>query len=296
MISGLNQEVDVLGRTFHFQTELSRRGDLFVRTEVFVGGKIVATRESRVNRTGRLDEEALRALMKDYHGRVIESTVERVKTYQARKQDLASRRPPPRHPARPSAPAFDLREAESLAPPSEETRKAAASAVRIRRVFGKFRLRLGLDKTVPEDQIGTRLETAARGFAWIKTSPTFQEIRVDEQLRCNLVNDQVVEWLAGSGRDPARAAEIWSEIVTFNDYVAEINNRAELIVFDRQLLTWAAYQIQSEGVTDEVLDQLQWLTGRDPRLDKLLDKPAEADAESWFPLLCDVLARTPDSS
>ena len=50
MISGLNQEVDVLGRAFHFQTELTRRGDLFIRTEVFVGGKVVATRDRRLDR------------------------------------------------------------------------------------------------------------------------------------------------------------------------------------------------------------------------------------------------------
>ena len=53
MISGLNQEVSVLGRAFHFQTELTRKGDLFIRTEVFVGGKVVATRENRLDRAGQ---------------------------------------------------------------------------------------------------------------------------------------------------------------------------------------------------------------------------------------------------
>ncbi len=289
MISGLNQEVSVLGKTFHFQTELTRKGDLFVRTEVFVGGKVVATRENRLDRKGRgkLDEEGLRNLMKEQHNRVIERTLERVKSYQEKKGQQQPQAPPAA-----SLPAFDGGQAKSFVPPSDETRQAASSAVRIRRIFGRFRLRLGLGSAVPPADLGRRLEIAARGFAWIIKSPTFQEIRLDEQLRCNLVSDQVKAWLAGD-RDDARAAQIWSEIVTFNDYVAAINNRAELLLFDRQLLSWAAFQVQNRGMSSSVLDQLQWLAGRDPELDELLDKPDGVADEIWFAVLCQALAQTP---
>ncbi len=288
MISGLNQEVSVLGRTFHFQTELTRKGDLYIRTEVFVGGKVVATRENRLELAGlgRLDEEGLRAVMKEQHGRVIERTLERVKAYQVKKGE----RPRETRPA--TLPAFDARHAASFVLPSEETREAASSAVRIRRIFGKLRLRLGLEREVPAAELAGRLETASRGFAWITKSPTFQEIRLDEQLRCNLVSDQVNAWLA-SDRDPARAAEIWAEIVTFNDYVAAINHRAELIVFDRQLLAWAAYRIQNGGMSADILDQLQWLAGRDPELDQLLDEAGGVSDQIWFTVLCHVLAQIP---
>lgn len=288
MISGLNQEVSVLGKTFHFQTELTKQGDLFIRTEVFVGGKVVATRETRLDRAdrGRLDKEALRALMKEQHQRVIERTLERVKTYQEKKGELPAEQPAA------SLPAFDGQQAENFAPPSDETRETASSAVRIRRIFGRFRLRLGLGSEVPEGELAGRLETAARGFSWIIKSPTFQEIRLDEQMRCHLVSDQVNAWLAGD-RDPARARQIWSEIVSFNDYVASINNRAELLAFDRQLLTWAAFQVQKHGMSTAVLDQLQWLAGRDLELDELLDKPDDVAGETWFAVLCHVLSQTP---
>ncbi len=288
MISGLNQEVSVLGRAFHFQTELTKKGDLFVRTEVFVGGKVVATREHRLGRAGRgkLDEDGLRSLMKEQHNRVIERTLERVKTYQEKKGEQAQAPPAA------SLPAFDRQQAENFVPPSDEIRAAASSAVRIRRIFGRFRLRLGLGSDVPEGELTQRLETASRGFTWITKSPTFQEIRLDEQMRCNLVSDQVNAWLAGD-RDAGRAPQIWAEIVTFNDYVAAINHRAELIVFDRQLLTWAAFQVQNEGMSTAVLDQLQWLAGRDVELDVLLDKPDDVADEVWFAVLCHVLAQTP---
>ena len=287
MISGLNQEVNVLGRTFHFQTELTRRGAFFIRTEVFVGGKIVATREQRLEQTGRLDEDAVRTSMKEQHGRVIESTLKRVESYQERKGDRAPAPPESQQ----DAPAFDAQRAENLAPPSEQLRGEASSAIRIRRIFGKLRLRVDLCAAASESDLPGRLQTASRGFAWIIGSPTFQDIRLDEQMRCHLVRDRVDSWLRGD-RDPAQAVEIWSEIVVFNTYVTEINNRAELVEFDRQLLTWAAYQVQSDGISEDMLDHLQWLFGRDPELDKQLDQPQGVADEDWFALLCRVLAHT----
>jgi hypothetical protein len=285
MISGLNQEVNVFGKAFHFQTELTRKGDLYVRTEIFVGGKVIATRESRLEHSGqKLDDETLRTLMKEHHNRVIERTLERVKEYQERKQ-------PSSQPAA-SLPAFDGRRPEDFVPPSDEVRKAAASAVRIRRIFGRFRLRLRLGEQATPEELPERLETAARGFAWILNSPTFQELRLDEQIRCHLASEQVSAWLGGE-RDTARAREIWAEIAAFEAQVTAINNRAELLTFDRQLLTWAAYRVQADGMSTEVLDQLQWLAGRDPELDALLDSPDDVAGEAWFAVLCHVLAQTP---
>ncbi len=284
MISGLNQEVHVFGKAFHFQTELTRKGDLYARTEIFVGGKVVATREHRLEHGDRLDDESLRALMKKHHNRVIERTLERIRRYQETK------RPASQQPA--TLPAFDSPNPEDFAPPSDEVRQAAAGAVRIRRIFGRFRLRLGLGEEVAPEQLAERLETASRGFTWILNSPTFQELRLDEQIRCHLASEQVRGWLAGE-RDVAKAKEIWAEIAAFEAQVTAINNRAELRAFDRQLLTWAAYRVQSEGMSAEIFDQLQWLAGRDPELDGLLDSPDDVPAETWFAVLCHVLAQTP---
>ena len=223
--------------------------------------------------------------MKQQHGRVIERTLERVKAYQEKKERGSQEE------ARPATlPAFDAQPAESFVLPSDEAREAASSAVRIRRIFGKLRLRLGLERVVPPAELPGRLETAARGFTWIIKSPTFQEIRLDEQMRCHLVSEQVNTWLA-SARDTGRAAEIWAEIVTYNDYVAAISHRAELIAFDRQLLAWAAYRVQHGGMSTDILDQLQWIAGRDLELDQLLDQPGGAADEIWFTVLCHVLAQ-----
>ena len=161
MITGFNQEVDILGRTFHFQTELSRRPSLLIRTEVFVGGKVVATRENLLDpaaEPSRLDEGALRADMKAQHQRVIQSTVERVTAFQERKQE------PPEPATGPGLPAYSTGQVATLAPPSAEMKKKVGTAIRIRRIFSKFRLRLGLGAKVPNADIAERLEMAGRGF------------------------------------------------------------------------------------------------------------------------------------
>ncbi len=291
MISGLNQEVTVLGRTFHFQTELTRKVDLYIRTEVFVGGKIVATREYKLLTPKPSDVESVRAAMKEQHGRVIESTLERAQRYQRRKQEASVSDPP-----QPTAhvPDFDIQQARSLSPPSRDQRAAVASAIRIRRIFGKFRLRLSLGQAIVDGEVADRLAMAARGFAWIKSSPTFEEIRLDEQMRCHLVSDQVDQWLEGE-HDPTRAMEIWTEIERFNDYVAEINHRAELIEFDHQLLMWSAFQVRDSGMSDATLDHLQWLSGRAPALDQLIDRPQEVSDETWFTQLCEALTQLPSA-
>ncbi|MEM7582514.1 MAG: hypothetical protein AAF560_03970 [Acidobacteriota bacterium] len=291
IISGLNQEVTVLGRTFHFQTELTRKPDLHIRTEVFVGGKVVATREHQLLVPPPADEEAVRSAMKEQHKRVIESTLQRAKRYQDRRGEApASTTSQPA----PHVPNFDIQQARNLGPPSSDQRAAVASAIRIRRIFGKFRLRLGLGQPMTNSEIAERLETAARGFAWIKSSPTFEEIRLDEQMRCHLVGEQVDQWLAGD-RNLQRAKEIWSGIVRFNDYVTEINHRAELVEFDHQLLMWTAFQVRDGGMSDAVLDHLQWLSGRSTELDRLLDKPQGVSDETWFTQLCDVLTQLPSA-
>ncbi len=293
MISGLNEEVTVLGRTFHFQTELTRKVDLYIRTEVFVGGKIVATREHQLLTRRPFDEDAVRTAMKEQHARVIESTLERAARYQERKQngvDAGEQAQAAVH-----VPDFDIQQARSDGPPSGDQRAAVASAIRIRRIFGKFRLRLRLDQEVADEEIAERLATAARGFAWIKSSPTFAEIRLDEQMRCHLVSDQVDQWLKGD-RQPEPAMEIWSEIVRFNDYVTEINHRAELIEFDHQLLMWTAFQVRDSGMSDAILDHLQWLSGRASDLDRLIDQPKDVSDETWFSQLCETLTQLPSAA
>ena len=233
MISGLNQEVEILGRTFHFQTELSDQDGLSIRTDVFIGGKVVATRESRLtdDAAAQIDPGALRARMKEHHNKTLDSFV--------------------------------------------------------RRFFGRFRQLMGPASALPDD-FDDRLVVMSRAFAWMIRSSPFVEIRIDEQMRCHLLKEQIEEWLA-SERDPRQAAQIWSGIVTFNKYLSEINHRSDLQAYDQQMLIWALDEVQRHGMTGEVLKGLETLYGLDPRLDQSLDHPKDVTRGAWTALLRHVL-------
>ncbi len=302
MISGLNQEVDILGKTFHFQTELTGGGMGSARTEVFVGGKIVATRETSLGlEEGESeDEEAIRARMKEVHGKILSGFVDRAKRYQEREQEGSL--PPVREPSGnvDTAEAVDSQTLAAVrvlvaqkkglyntdsAPPASPlitppSPGAASESLRIRHLFGKFRRQIGADPAVDHGRVGDRLDRAAAGFEWMAGSPSFAEIRVDEQVRCNLLKEHVEEWVAG-GRRADGAARIWSGILAFVGYLAEINDRSDLVSFDQQLLVWGIDTIQRHGVTAEILERFGDLYGRDPGLDVLLDEPEGVTAAIW---------------
>lgn len=289
MISGLNQEVELLGRTFHFQTELSDQDGLAIRTAVFVGGKVIATRETRLEEAGAGMEESIRAWMKQQHSQTITTFIDRAKRYQLRDQEgreetaglaemsapldeAPALEPPPAPP--PAAP-----RRQGIAPPTGLVTDEVASAVRVRRLFARFRQAVDPVAGVPDDP-AERLAKTARAFAEIIDSPLFSEIRIDEQARCHLLKEQIDEWLDGE-RDRWQAAQIWSGAVTFSDYLAEINCRAELVAYDQQILVWALEEVQNAGMSHEVLKRLKTLYGRHPMLDRLLDRPDGVAGGVW---------------
>ncbi|MCP4656333.1 MAG: hypothetical protein GY856_13045 [bacterium] len=279
MKSGLNQDVEILGKTFHLQTEVRGTAEPCIRTEVFVGGKLVATREVQLESADRQDgdEDAVRALLKKQHNLILTSLTERARHYQERRHGgPLPTRPAPQPPK--AAPGDRERDP---APPSAASTETVNMALRVRRLFEGFRLRTGVTSTTPSHDLDQDLEKAADGFTWILESPIFSEIRVDEQIKIHLLRDEVDEWLHGD-RDQDRGVRVWSELVTFHEYLGDINNRSELAAFDRDLILWAIHRIQGEGISERIVEHLGFLYGRDLRLDGLLDRPQGITSDVWI--------------
>lgn len=288
-LSGINQDIDLLGKTFHLQTQVSGNPELCVRTEIFIGGKLVATRESPLEEVDASDSKALREFMKAQHKRIAASVVDRARRYQERQQEESAAEaaqgeapPTPGTTAGGAAPGVGDEAAPTGQGPTVEV------ALRVRRLYEQFRLRLLIPRR-PSKNLGERLENAEREFAWILDSEIFHRIRIDEQLRFNLLHDQIREWLAG-GRSPVRAAQIWSEIVAFLKYLGEVNNRAELAAFDRDLLRWAIRTVDEQGMNERTLEHLGMIRGRDEELDRLLTEPGDTSREVWVAHFRRVLA------
>lgn len=301
MISGLNQELELLGRVFHFQTELSDQDGLSIRTEVFVGGKVVATREVQVadlEGVAMGDEESIRARMKEQHSQTMVTFAARARRYQDRSGAILVKPPPPppkpveeEPPPPPEPPPETVR--QPLPPPSIEHSPGAIVALRLRRFFTELRVRLGNDHLTPTgsppNDLDGRIEQAADAFHWMSESPVFSEIRIDEQVQCHLLREQIEEWLLGT-RDRLVGGHIWVEIALFTSYLNEVNARGDLLDFDQRMLLWAIGEVQARGMEDDVLEQLRLLYGRHPRLDKLLDAPGDTGDGIWTAHLRGVLS------
>lgn len=281
-LSGINQEVELLGKTFHLQTQVSASPELCIRTEIFIGGKLVATRQTPLEEIDAADSKALREEMQAQHKRILHSVVERARRYQERQQEPPPEAgPPPDAGPPPTAPTETTvvdNVDSGMGRPSAQGPKVEV-ALRVRRLYEQFRLRLLIPRQ-PSKNLGERLENAEREFAWILSCDIFDRIRIDEQLRFNLLHDQIQEWLHG-GRSAVRAAQIWSEIVAFLKYLGEVNNRAELAAFDRDLLRWAIRTVDQQGMSPRALEHLGMIRGRDEELDRLLSEPGETTPEVW---------------
>lgn len=292
MVSGLNQEIHLLGRRFHFQSELIERDALSVRTEIFVDGKIVATRSTEIeDLTSASAGDLVRARIREIHEKVVESVVQRAERYRGEKSPESPDEAPP-----PGDATVAVHIApRPTAPPPKEAWDEVEETLRIRWMFGRLRLGLGMDDArLPLEQ---RLKRAGRAFSWLVALPSFELIRVDEQIRCHLVKERVEKWTETGGTDDELGARIWKEIDDLQRYLGEINRRAQLTALDRQLLGWAIGRLEGGGsMATEIHDELRKVFGLDVQLDRLIHEPSEIPDTMWRDHLRRVLAstRTPD--
>lgn len=227
VIGGINQSLSLLGKTFHTQTELY--GDA-IRTEIFYGGRVVATREVKLVQADlERGPEALRGHLYEHHKRVTAGLVARASGYHDRGPYRSAASSADGSPDRSQVPV-----PASDAKPKASAAETAEIGARVRRLFEELWSRLGASDPPTGQDWPRRLEQAASAFVWIRSEPLFTETRIDEQLRVNVLQEQVSAWLS-KGQDPGQAEELWAAIETFRSYTAEINNRAELVAWDREL-------------------------------------------------------------
>ena len=275
MSSGINQDIEILGKVFHLQTQVCATPEPSIRTEVFLGGKLVATRDADLAGPAEdLPENERRRLLKEHHQKILNSIVERARSYRPRKE--------------PTAPKRDVEPLPFTGPVPIRPSGKVDIALRVRRILERFRSRLGISLAKTSTDLGKRLERAAKGFDWVLQSPDFEEIRIDEQVRFNLLKDQIDEWLEGS-RHEDQGRRIWNEVEQFNDYLSGINDREELAAFDRDQVRWALSKVEAMGMTDQLLPHLDMLRGRDVALDRLMDSGTSVGNEVWLAHLRRVL-------
>jgi hypothetical protein len=285
MVYGLNDNIDILGRVFHVQTEITSGPDPIVRSAVFLDGAIVASREIPVAELDAPDD-SIRDQMETQHAQVIKNLVNRDSELSEWQANLGLEElPPPTSPA-PSAPPSN-----HVAPPDLDDDPRLRSSVAVRRLIGPFSLTFNPSPFHDPQAVRARLGNASDMIDEIMTAPAFSDIRLDEQVRFFDLRQRLAEW-RGSGRDPDVGAEILLAVVVFAGHLRRINDRRELVTFDHKLLTWVLSELGRSGAGDGVLSWLQSLYGRDADLDRLLDQPDEIEEERLLELLLRLLDRT----
>ena len=251
MTGGIGQSVHLFGRTFHVQTEMSQGG---VRTEVFLGGRLMAAREKQLGRTARGLEEQ-KSVMNEHH----QSVVAAIKKRAARVNQ--------------SGPEASLKCGSEVR--KRTTSEAMATGLRVRNLLREFRRRVdteGLDEA-------ERLKTASPAFSWIIASPTFESLRVDEQLRIHLLQHQIDTWCR-EGAEEDRAAEIRSEVANLSAYLAGIENRAEFVNVNSVHADALESPISQQPTTPCTAEELQANPSLFP--EALYDNPSGSQMEKYM--------------
>ena len=283
MASGLNENIEILGRVLHVQTELTDGQEPKVRTTVYDGGRIVATRETVLKTSGG-DDEALGNIRRQ-HELIIDNMLKRSEQLADRKRRMIEVGPDrPSIPSRRTSPARTVQPLPKVATPFLET------SLRCRRLVGPFSLALS-SSAAGDPSSGDLLEVAVSWIGDITASPVFLDLRLDEQVRFLDLKERFDSWRSGR-LDPEQSSELLWDTVTFADHLAEINQRQELADFDHKLLLWALTEVAEQGLSGEILTQLETQRGRDRSLDMVLDHPDLADPGCMPEILMSLIDRT----
>jgi hypothetical protein len=285
MATGINENIEILGRVLHVQTELGRQDESVIRTTVYDGGRIVATREIAVDPDRGTEDEVLEQI-RAHHALIVDNLI-------TRSAELAAQRRVSSTAATATVDGItDDRGlmARARHPLPAGTDPSLRRALRTRRLVGPFSQRFS---TVGSAQPGGEqaLDAAEASVAWIMNSPAFRGLRIDEQVRFFDLRERLEWWRSGDLSVPDRS-DLIDDIAAFARHLEAVSHRRELMEFDHRLLLWAIGCLAEDGSASDVCGQLEFLRGRDADLDRLLEEPDAVSDHDLLEQLMDLLDRT----
>ena len=284
-MSGILEKIVLLGREFTIQTEYLPGPDAKIRTFAYDGGRLVSVREADVD-AGDVAEGLVEARVREHHTRITQNLYKRA-------AELASSRgleaePPVRDRfAEPPPEAV----ARGRPRPAVEPGSRLEQSIATRQTIGPFSLSFARPAPAAAGELEPLLVAAEGAMDDIMSAPIFQQLRLDEQLTFIALRGQLATWRL-SDRDPAVAEEVWSNIEPFAHHLQRISDRAELVSFDHELLTWAMSELGRGSVSDDLVAGLEALAGRDADLDHLLRHSEEMTPNGLLEVLLALLDRT----
>jgi hypothetical protein len=282
-MSGIIHKIALLGREFTVQTEFIAGPEPKIRTLVYDGGRLVTTREISVDPASDTDE-LIKNQVHIQHRRITRTLVTRAAELQSAKRPAAAARAP-------LAPAPPKPEKRKTPRPAIEPGSRLEIAVAIRRTIGPFSLAFGRPAPATATEYEQLLAAVESAIDEIMKAPIYEQVRLDEQLTFIALRGQLATWRL-SNKDLSIAAEIWPSVERFAYHLQKINARSDLVAFDHKLLTWAMSELGRGLISEELLDGLAGLAGRDAELDHFLAHPDEASPHDVLGILLGLLDRT----
>jgi len=265
-MSGLIDKIAVLGREFTIQTEYLPGMEAKIRTLVYDGGRLVTAREISAG-DGSETSKTVETTVRRQHRRITETLVKRAKELETTK--TARSQPPKSKPAVVTAPPAS---AKKTSRPTVEEGSPLAVAIAVRQTIGPFSLAFAHQAPTTAEGYERTLDAVDAAIEAIRNAPTYDSIRLDEQLTMIALKSQLETWQVAD-KDIAMATEIWPGVERLAFHLQKINNRSDLVAFDHRLLTWSMSQLGRGEVTDDLIDALRGLGGRDAELDQIIRSP-----------------------
>ncbi len=284
-MTGAIDKIALLGREFTIQTELVPGEPPVIRTLVYDGGRLVTSRELSVD-PSITTTQAIQARVRDQHQRITDTLIERAAELQS-----ARTRKPPRPEA--AAPPSTAPAAAKKTPPRPEVEPGSrlATAIAVRQTIGPFATAFSRPAPGTAEGYTRSLEAVDAAIDAIRDAPTYDTIRLDEQLTLIALKSQLETWRLAD-RDLAMATEIWPTVESFAHHLQKINHRGDLVSFDHRMLTWAIGELGRGRVTDEMIDGLRGLGGRDAELDGVLRNPTGVEPLQLLEMLLRLMDQT----
>lgn len=283
-MSGVIDKIALLGREFTIQTELIPGEDVRIRTLVYDGGRLVTSREIPLDPTLTTDEQ-IESKVRDQHKLITDTLVTRATELQASKGGE------PVRPAASPAPKPKPAPAKGTPRPEIEPGSRLEIAITLRKTIGPFGLAFAHPAPATASGYDAALEEVEVAIDAIMKSPIYEHVRLDEQLTMIAIRGQLATWRLAD-KDIAIAAEIWPSIERFAQHQQKINDRRDLVTFDHKMLTWSMSQLGKGTITDELVDGLSHLAGRDAELDAFLANPEAMDQMGLLEILLRLIDQT----
>jgi hypothetical protein len=284
-MSGVIDKIALLGREFTIQTELIPGDEVRIRTLVYDGGRLVTSREIPLDPSLTTDDQ-IESKVRDQHKLITDTLVNRANELQANKGATAGR------PAAPApAPKPDRIAPTGTPRPEIEPGSRLEIGISIRKTIGPFGLAFAHPAPTTASSYDAALEEVETAIDAIMKSPVYEHVRLDEQLTMIAIRGQLATWRLAD-RDITTATEIWPSIERFAYHQQKINDRRDLVAFDHKLLTWSMSQLGKGTITDELVDGLSSLAGRDAELDAFLANPESLDQMGLLEILLRLIDQT----